>query len=244
VDTIRVAEIPVEQLVGESWEGVLNRLTEDMDPWDIDVSQLAQRFREYLRALKELRFEIPGRMVLACSILLRIKSDDLLASARPTGREELVDDIQVALEDEAYSWVEPPEDDAFVIPVIRRPNRQVTIQDLKVALKAAMKVSRRRAERLIDRVEFDAGTEFDPFEQFELGGTDISDRLMALFEKIKSLLSGRRILSFFRLLEKGDKDERVRRFFEILHLAADGQIDCSQDEFMGDITIRLQQQEA
>jgi len=244
VDTIRVAEIPVEELVGESWEGILNRLTEDMDPWDIDLSELAQRFREYLRALRELRFEIPGRMVLACSILLRLKSDDLLASARPTGRDELVDDIQDALEEEAYTWVEPPEDNEFVIPVIRRPNRQVTVHDLKQALTAAMKVSRRRAERLIGRVEFDADAEFDPFEQFEIGGTDISDRLHTLFEKIKNLLSGRRILSFFRLLDKGDKDERVRRFFEILHLAADGQIECSQDEFMGDITIRLQQQEA
>jgi len=244
VDTIRVAEIPVEELVGESWEGILNRLTEDMDPWDIDVSQLARRFREYLSALRELRFEIPGRMVLACSMLLRIKSDDLLASARPTGRDELVDDIQEALEDEVYSWVEPPEESEFVIPVIRRPNRQVTVQDLKQALSAAMKVSRRRAERLIERVEFDTDTEFDPFEQFEIGGTDFSDRLHTLFERIKNLLSGRRILSFFRLLDKGDKDERVRRFFEILHLAADGQIECSQDEFMGDISIRLQQQEA
>ena len=244
MDTIRVAEIPVEELVGESWEGILNRLTEDMDPWDIDVSQLARRFREYLSALRELRFEIPGRMVLACSMLLRIKSDDLLASARPTGRDELVDDIQEALEDEVYSWVEPPEESEFVIPVIRRPNRQVTVQDLKQALSAAMKVSRRRAERLIERVEFDTDTEFDPFEQFEIGGTDFSDRLHTLFERIKNLLSGRRILSFFRLLDKGDKDERVRRFFEILHLAADGQIECSQDEFMGDISIRLQQQEA
>lgn len=242
MDTIRVAEIPIEELVGESWEGVLHRLTEDMDPWAIDLSELAQRFRQYLRALRELQFEIPGRMVLACSILLRMKSDDLLASARPTPRDDLVDDIQDALEEEAYTWVEPPEDEEFAIPIIRRPNRQITLGDLARALNDAMRVSRRRAERLIEHVDLE--DEFDPFEKYEIGGTDFSDRLHTLFQKIKGLLSGRRILSFFRLLERGDTDERVQRFFEILHLAAEGRIDCSQEEFMGDIAIRLHVQDA
>ncbi|MFC2082698.1 hypothetical protein ACFLSG_01490 [Candidatus Bipolaricaulota bacterium] len=82
--------------------------------------------------------------------------------------------------------------------------------------------------------------EFDPFENFELGGIDFSDRLGSLLKKIKDFLSGRRVLSFFRLLERGDKEERVQRFFEILHLASNGEIDCSQKEFLGDILIKLE----
>jgi segregation and condensation protein A len=243
LDAIRVAEIPVEELVGESWEGVLNRLTEDMDPWDIDLAELAHRFREYLGALRDLRFEIPGRMVVACSVLLRLKSDDLLAAARATPRDELVADLEEAIDQEFEAWVDPPNPDEFALPVLRRPRRQVTLLDLRSALSAALKVSRRRAERLIGRVDFEED-EADPFEIYELGGTDFSDRLRDLFERIKNLLSGRRVLSFFRLLERGDKDERVRRFFEVLHLAAEGQIRCTQKEFLGDITIRLEQQEA
>jgi segregation and condensation protein A len=243
LDAIRVAEIPVEELVGESWEGVLNRLTEDMDPWDIDLAELAHRFREYLSALRDLRFEIPGRMVVACSVLLRLKSDDLLAAARATPRDELVADLEEAIDQEFEAWVDPPNPDEFALPVLRRPRRQVTLLDLRSALSAALKVSRRRAERLIGRVDFEED-EADPFEIYELGGTDFSDRLRDLFERIKNLLSGRRVLSFFRLLERGDKDERVRRFFEVLHLAAEGQIRCTQKEFLGDITIRLEQQEA
>ncbi|MGB2982481.1 MAG: hypothetical protein WBC63_01310 [Candidatus Bipolaricaulia bacterium] len=239
MDAIRVAEIPVEELVGESWEGVLDRLTADMDPWDIDLSELAHRFREHLAALRELRFEIPGRMVLACSVLLRIKSDALLAMERPTQRDDLVADLEEAIELEENEWYEPADPDAFVMPVLRHPSRQVTLFDLRGALSAALKVSRRRAERLIGRVEVD---DEDPFEFFEIGGSDFSDRLRELFERIKGLLTGRRVLSFFRLLDRGDKDERVRRFFEVLHLAAEGQISCSQKEFLGDIVIRLEQE--
>jgi len=238
VDVTRVAEVPVEELVGESWQGVLTRLTEDMDPWAIDVTELAQRFRAYLNALQVLRFEIPGRMVLACSVLLRIKSDDLLASERPP-RDELVAEVDEAIDEEIEPWIDPGDPEQFEIPILRRPRRQVTLSDLTKALSAAMKVSRRRAERLIGRVEIE---EDDPFDNYQLGGTDFSDRLRDLFDRIVKLLSGHRVMSFFRLLERGDKEERVRRFFEVLHLAAEGQIRCSQEEFLGDILIRLEQE--
>ncbi len=236
METTRIAEIPIEQLIGSTWEGVLERLTSDMDPWDIDLAILARRYRDYVQALRELEFEIPGRMVLTCSILLRMKSDDLLAMERPTDRDGLVAELEDAIEQELETWEIPSDPDAFYLPVLRRPRRQVTLLDLRDALAAAMKVSRRRAERLIEQADLD---DVDPFDNYEIGGADFADRLRALFEKIVDLLSGRRVLSFFRLLDRGDAEERVERFFEVLHLTAEGQISCSQKEFLGDILIQL-----
>jgi len=237
LETVRVAEIPIEELIDETWEGVLTLLTSDMDPWNIDLSELALRYRAYLQALKDLDFEIPGRMVLTCSVLLRMKSDELLAMEYRTDRDGLVAELEDAIEQEEYVWEEPPNPEEFALPVLRRPHRQVTLGDLRTALTSALTVSRRRAERLIDAVDVD---DFDPFESFELGGIDFSDRLHSLLSKIKNFLSGRRVLSFFRLLERGDKEERVQRFFEILHLASSGEIECSQQEFLGDIIITLE----
>jgi len=237
VETTRIAEIPIEELIGCTWEGVLERLTSDMDPWDIDLAVLARRYRDYMQALRDLEFEVPGRMVLTCSILLRMKSDVLLAMERPTDRDGLIEELEEAIDAEMTAWTLPDDPDQFVLPVVRRPRRQVTILDLRDALSAAMKVSRRRAERLISQVEFE--DDVDPFENYEIGGTAFTDRLRNLFERIVDLLSGHRVLSFFKLLERGDKEERVERFFQILHLAADGQIDCSQEEFLGDILIQL-----
>ncbi len=234
---VRVAEIPIEELIGETWEGVLARLTSDMDPWNIDLSELARRYRAYLRALQENDFEVSGRMVVTCSVLLRMKSDELLAMEYRTDRDGLVAELEDAIEQEEFLWEEPPNPEEFSLPVLRRPRRQVTLGDLRTALTSALKVSRRRAERLLDYVEVE---DFDPFESFEIGGIDFSDRLHSLLSKIKNFLSGRRVLSFFRLLEKGDKEERVQRFFEVLHLAASGEIECSQSEFLGDIIIKLE----
>ena len=234
---VRVADIPIEELIGETWEGVLTRLTSDMDPWNIDLSELARRYRAYLQALQESDFEVSGRMVLTCSVLLRMKSDDLLAMEYNTDRDGLVSELEDAIEQEEFLWEEPPNPEDFSLPVLRRPHRQVTLGDLRTALTSALKVSRRRAERLLDTMEVE---DYDPFENYEIGGFDISDRLHSLLSKIKNFLSGRRVLSFFRLLEKGDKEERVQRFFEILHLAASGDIECSQSEFLGDIIIKLE----
>jgi len=240
VETVRIAEIPIEELVSQSWEGVLEHLTSDMDPWNIDLAVLARRYRDYVRALQEMEFEVPGRMVLTCSVLLRMKSDVLLAAGL-TDRDGLVAELEDAIEQEIFEWEEPPAAiDEYSIPVLRRPRRQVTLFDLQHALKAAMKVSRRRAERLLESAYESEFDDVDPFEPFEIGGVDFAGRLQVLFEKIKNMLSGRRVMSFFRLLDRGDKDERVERFFEILHLAAEGEISCTQKEFLGDILIRLE----
>ena len=239
MDGITIAEIPISDLLEETWEGILQRLTVGMDPWDIDIVELAHRYRDYVDALRELQFEVSGRMVLTCSVLLRMQSDDLLASARPTDRSDLIEELEGAIEEEVAQWEAPEEPDEFSLPLFRRPRRQVTIFDLGRALAAAMKVSFRRGKRHAGRVEEE---KYNLFDDFEFGGQDFGEKLHSLFTKIKNLLSGHRVISFFRLLDRGDKEERISYFFEVLHLMAQGQIACQQEEFLGDITITLPQE--
>jgi len=234
--TAQTVEIPVEVLLDESWEATLKRLTQDMDPWNIDVAELARRYRAHLTALREMRFELPGRMVLACSILLRVKSDDLLERAQPP-TDDLLRDLDDALDD-VDAWQEPVSPEEFALPLLRRPTRRVTLLDLRKALASAMAVSERRRERTRP-FEADLIDDHDPFEQFELGGADFADRLQTLLSRIKQFLARRTMVSFFRLLERGDREERVERFLEVLHLASQGRIDCRQEEFLGDIEISL-----
>ncbi|HDL85488.1 MAG TPA: hypothetical protein ENH11_04055, partial [Candidatus Acetothermia bacterium] len=196
MDGITIAEIPISDLLEETWEGILQRLTVGMDPWDIDIVELAHRYRDYVDALRELQFEVSGRMVLTCSVLLRMQSDDLLASARPTDRSDLIEELEGAIEEEVAQWEAPEEPDEFSLPLFRRPRRQVTIFDLGRALAAAMKVSFRRGKRHAGRVEEE---KYNLFDDFEFGGQDFGEKLHSLFTKIKNLLSGHRVISFFRL---------------------------------------------
>ena len=63
-----------------TWQTMLYELvrSEEMNPWDINVSLLAQRFLDMLRKLKEMDFRVSGKIILAAAILLKIKSNRLV----------------------------------------------------------------------------------------------------------------------------------------------------------------------
>src|SRR3989338_6251971 len=59
-----------------TWQTILYDLvnSEQMDPWNIDVSLLTKKYIEMLKTLKQHDFRVSGKVVLAAAILLKIKS--------------------------------------------------------------------------------------------------------------------------------------------------------------------------
>ena len=65
-----------------SWKTMIYELvrSEQMNPWDIDLNQLSKKFLQKLKELKEMNFRISGKVILAASILLKLKSEKLIAT--------------------------------------------------------------------------------------------------------------------------------------------------------------------
>ena len=63
-----------------TWQSIIYELVKsgEMDPWDLNVSNLSARYIKAIKNLKEHNFFISGKMVLASALLLRIKSDKFL----------------------------------------------------------------------------------------------------------------------------------------------------------------------
>ena len=63
-----------------SWKSMIFNLIkkESLDPWNIDINTLTQKYIEKIKKLKVLNLKISGKVVLAASILLRIKSNKLV----------------------------------------------------------------------------------------------------------------------------------------------------------------------
>ena len=63
-----------------TWQSMIYDLvrTEQMDPWDIDVSKLTKVYIETLKKLQQINFRITGKVVLAAALLLKIKSSRLV----------------------------------------------------------------------------------------------------------------------------------------------------------------------
>ena len=53
-----------------TWQSMLYELvkSEEMDPWDINMGQLAQRFLEMVHQLKEADFRISGKVITSETI--------------------------------------------------------------------------------------------------------------------------------------------------------------------------------
>jgi len=63
-----------------TWQSLLMDLirVENMDPWDIDVSELSKKYIETVKGLQKTDLRVSGKVLLAAAILLRIKSQRFL----------------------------------------------------------------------------------------------------------------------------------------------------------------------
>src|SRR3989344_1843208 len=69
-----------------SWRSIIYDLinSEQLDPWNIDLSLLSEKYLEKVRLLEEANFFVSSNVLLAASLLLRLKSEILLTQDIPT----------------------------------------------------------------------------------------------------------------------------------------------------------------
>lgn len=134
-----------------NWQTIIYDLikTEQLNPWDIDIKILAERYIEVIQQLEEGNFFISSKVLLACSLLLRLKSEILINS--------YIQDLNDALygrKDEKRYELERIEIDEGELPTLvpRTPmarHRKVTLEELMSALNNAINTENRRIKREI-----------------------------------------------------------------------------------------------
>lgn len=218
-----------------TWKTLLMELikTEQMDPWDIDVSLLAKRYITMVKKLKEHDFRVSGKVVLAAAILLRMQSTQLVEEDMAEFDQLLEGESESGLLDGLEQGVHPriPWDRRRLIPKTPQPRkRKVSIHDLIEALQKALEVSRRRVmnQANIPHVEI-------PQKKF-----DITEMMQFIFQKVVTFFSGggKRLL-FHNLVPKDTKEAKVHTFIPLLHLSNERKVDLNQEEHFGDIEITL-----
>ncbi len=87
----------------EIFEGPLDLLlylirTQELDIYDIPISQITDQYLEYLRMMEELNIAVAGEFLVISSTLILIKSEMLLPTEEIDDEEELVDPRQELVE--------------------------------------------------------------------------------------------------------------------------------------------------
>ena len=223
-----------------TWQTMLYELvrSEQMDPWDINISLLAQRFLEMLQKFKKMDFRISGKIILAAAILLKIKSnrlvnedisnlDRLFSQQNEEDEQGLLDELIDDFRDEREILK-----DKTLIPRTPQPRkRKVSIYDLVDALQKAIEVKKRRVMRDIPSVEVKI-----PDKK-----RDISEIIKTIYGRIFGFFSSNKQekLTFTKLIPSESREDKVFTFIPLLHLTNQRKIDLYQKQHFGEIEIQM-----
>src|SRR5438445_1631414 len=159
----------------ESWEEIIYYIVslESLDPWDVDLIKLTDRFIKFVKSVKDLDFKIPAKVIFVSVILLKLKANYLSIfeekeEDKPTEEKPPIDlGIDPNLVQLGY-------------PMKRTPKRQVSLDELIGALKKALQVREKKVER-----QFKIRTQI----QKQFSEEDVSIRIQNIFKEIQDALA-------------------------------------------------------
>ena len=218
-----------------SWQQIILDLikSEQLDPWNIDLAILTKRYLEKIQELEEANFFISSKILLAASILLRIKSEilvdkyikslDEILFGRPEKKEK--PQIEINLDDVAELFPRTP---------LPRP-RKVTLPELMAALSSAMVTEQRRI-----RKEITVRHAVNRLESFlPKKSINVRERIKDVYDKILTFFSKNTEdhMTFSQLAQT--KEDRVPSFYSIMHLDFQKSIFLEQPKAFEEIMIYL-----
>lgn len=216
-------DFDIERLVGEAtWKDVLIELVKksELDPWDIDIVKLVEKYLDAIKQIEVLDLRVPANIILAASILVRLKSDLLRLE-----EEE-------AIEAEAEEMVRPMVTvDALTTRLRLSPRRRITLHELLEALDEVMKL---KEEREVEHARQHI------VMPLVLSHTNIEKEVAALYSSIKKLADAQKMLTFSALISHIKySDLLLDAFIPLLFLANDRKVVLIQAQFFGEIIIAL-----
>jgi len=186
--------------------------------------------------LKEADLKVSGKVVLAASMLLRIKStklvgDDLdefdrLIAGSDVSQEQFYDDLENEL---ARGEVIGLKEEFELLPRLPQARRRkVSVYDLVKALEKALEVKQRRVLQSVP-----------PPLPLPVRTFDVTAAITSLFQRISSLFSFKKSLTFSDLLQSKSREDKVYTFIPLLHLSNHNKVELEQDVPFGEIKIKV-----
>ncbi|MBP2147066.1 segregation and condensation protein A [Methanofollis sp. W23] len=227
-------EEPVEILVQLAERG-------EIDPWNIDIVEVTDRFLSELERRRELDLRISGRTLFFAATLLRMKSEYLTTDPF---EDEGEDDLDGSEEDEEI--LECAADETEPIEQLEREiqrrigrkkvrRRPVTLYELITELKAAEKEERRRHRRRAQQQEI------PPPHVSEVVAVahdeDYGGAAGAVLGCYESLAPGGETVTVRALCDSLGK-RTIDVYIPLLFLTLEGEVALWQEEYFGDVYVR------
>ncbi|HEA46590.1 MAG TPA: hypothetical protein ENH99_02305 [Candidatus Pacearchaeota archaeon] len=220
------------------WQEIIYDLinTEQLDPWDINIMVLSDRYLARISSLEEEDFFVSSKVLLAASLLLRIKSEILLNKYIKSIDEILFGKKEV-LESRPLERIELDEEIPELVPKSPIPRfRKVTLKELMDSLNKAIITENRRIKKEI--VKSNALREAAwsiPKKKFS-----VKNKIREIYESLLGQLKEeeRKKVSFTEFVGT-NREERIISFLPLLHLEQQKKVWLEQEEHFGEFHIWL-----
>jgi len=207
-----------------AWKTILLDLveTEKMDPWNIDVVELAEKYLKKINELEGNNLRVPANAILACAILVKTKSKYLRLSSLD---DEQKGRIMLSPEQRALMLQEIPD---LLSNRMAREGR-ITLDELVSSIEDIIQrtTPKNKSARNIPRIEIN----FD--------ASSIEEKIAEIFGLIKQKVDSQGIVLFKDLAGSDNVDAVVETFLPVLFLMNNGKILAYQNEFFGEIFVKL-----
>jgi len=222
------------------WQEIIYDLinTEQLDPWDIDIIILSNKYLEKISTIEEADFFVSSKVLLAASLLLRIKSEILLNRYIKS-----IDEILFGKkEQQKYSLerIELDENIPELIPRSPLPRfRKVTLKELMDSLnKAIITENRRIRKEIITRNTLRETAFALPKRKFSIKDK-IIEVYRSLIDKFKTDKQKNKI-SYDEFVNN-NRDEKILSFLPLLYLEEQKKIWLEQEKPFEEVYIWLKE---
>lgn len=226
-----------------TWQSMIFELvkTEQMDPWDVNVGELSEKFIQMLNEMHETNLKIGGKVILASTILLRLKSGrfidtDLAQLESLIASMDSYDDDFEEWDDLSGDGFSPQRDrrNYKIFPRTPQPRkRKVSVYDLVGALEGVI-------EKNKIKVRYKRYNSKETGE-LKIESKDINlvikDVFQVLNQKTQDMNCDK--LKFSQILPSKRREDLVTTFLPLLHLTNQRVTDLYQDEAFSDFDIHL-----
>jgi segregation and condensation protein A len=224
-----VEAILVEEILEEPI-GILVNLAKngEIDPWNIDIVEVTDKFLRQLEEMEKMDLRISGRTLLYAAILLRMKSNALVEVDEPA---EMIEDD--------YEQFEIGDYPVPALPLRRSSRRPVTLEELLSELKKAELIEKRRSERFKNIKDERRATLKEVLSIAH--DEDIESRVGRMRKVLNDLFEKQQNIKFSDLVHTLDRSGKVMAYLAILFLATKKEIWLDQEELFGELFIRKQE---
>jgi len=220
-----------------SWQAIIYDLinTEQLDPWDINLSLLANKYLEKIRILEESNFFISSKVLLAAALLLRMKSEILLDQDLPE-----LDAILYGRKDQekksVQNRIEFDENVPGLVPRTPLPRfKKVTLQELLASLDLAINTENRRIRKVVLAKQ----QEMETAISLPKTRINLKDRIHEVYEQLRDIFSKQENKVAFSDIAGKTSEERIATFVPLLHLDNQQKVWLEQPGHLEEIWILL-----